>query len=99
MFIPNEIITEILNIADYQTWINKIKEVNKLYHSLLRYHDGLHQALDDRHRFVANWRKNGFYTNDDTENYIYPMNIETHQANYAPNKKTLFSQIKLPHNY
>ncbi len=33
MFFPNEIITDILNIADYQTWMDKVKKINQQYHS------------------------------------------------------------------
>ena len=95
MFIPNEIITEILNIADHQTWINKIKEVNQQYHS--NYYGNINQysiynLYCRRHRnYTANWRYLSF-----RQHKIYPI---CRYFCYHPIKHTDLSPVNLPHNY
>ena len=105
MFIPNEIITEILNIADCQTWKDKIKKINRHYHSYYEYNDddgsrycgGYGSLYCKIHgRFVANWRNNGCYRT--VEKYIYPICVNFNFEYHAP-KNQIISKIKLPHNY
>ncbi len=112
MFIPNEIITEIINISDYQTWINQIKEVNQQYHSYYKAYDhwnGDFSSLKCRKHnwFVANWRHPNIKDDEDVEdvecvgyvkirNNIYPICIN---SNEHWTNRNMISHIKLPHNY
>ena len=99
MFIPNEIITEILNISDYLTWIDKIKKVNQQYHSYYKYetyYDYNYKSLccNKHGGVVANWR-NGPY--DETiVSHIYPICVNSKHHLW---RVDMISQIKLPHNY
>ncbi len=95
MFIPNEIITEILNFSDYQIWKNKVNKINRQYHSYYICYNHKSLLCCKKHSaFVANWR-DGIY-NKIIENHIYPIcvNSDKHEARH-----TMISQIKLPHNY
>ena len=105
MFIPNEIITEIINIADYLTWIDKIKEVNQQYHSYYEYEyedtNINYQCIRciKHGMFVVNWRNNGLYTrhnNKSTEKKIYSICVD---SKHHEEKIYTQSQIQLPHNY
>ncbi len=101
MFFPNEIITEILAFSDYQTWKNKIKKINRHYHSYYEYNDDSHYSgygslyCKIHGRFVANWRSN-FYRDGSIENYIYAMCVDSDE--HKP-RWEMHSQIELPHNY
>ncbi len=96
MFFPNEIITEILAFSDYQTWINKIKEVNQQYHSYYNLSPGSYKYLScKRHGlFVANWRNDCIFPN--AKKCIYPICVNSDK--HDP-RSQMISQIKLPHNY
>ena len=111
MFIPNEIITEILNHLDYQTWKDQIKKINQQYHSYYEYCDNIgysHRYRECLHckihgRFVANWRNNGYYNGHYSpintrlvKNKIYPICVDS--KIHEPKFITI-SHIKLPHNY
>ncbi len=106
MFIPNEIITEILNHLDYQTWKDQIKKINQQYHSYYEYGDP-HYSHHYREclyckihgRFVANWRNNGHYDPINmrfAKNKIYPICVD---SKIHERKSITISHIKLPHNY
>ncbi len=108
MFFPNEIITEIINISDYQIWIDKINKVNKQYHSYYTYVDEVNK--DSRYRyqclrcikhgmFVVNWRNNGLYAHRNRkfiEREIHSICVD---SEYHEDKIDTDSQIYLPHNY
>ncbi len=99
LFFPNEMITEILNIADYQTWINEIKYVNRQYHSYYIYNDlssGHDESLccKKHNLYAVNWRSQPYCGN--IEMCIYPIcvNSNKHESRYR-----MISHIELPHNY
>ncbi len=95
MFIPNEIITEILNISDYQTWKNKVDLLNQQYHSYYYLHQDNSITCKRHEKYVANWRNNA-YDNQAVKGYIYPICVNTKSHKF---RVAMISQINLPHNY
>ena len=93
MFIPNEIITEILNDLDYQTWKDKVNKINQQYHSYYCHScDGI-LGCKKHGLYVANWRYNFYH---DENKYIYPICVNSENHNF---KCQMIRDIELPHNY
>ncbi len=97
MFIPNEIITDIIAFSDYQTWKDKVKKINQQYYSYYYYGKACYSSLIDslqcrKHQdYTANWRNPNYLQ---IKIYRICINSDKH-----PLKLQELSQINLPHNY